>query len=83
VEAQQCVKLSRTNRSIGLNASLASKFLSMPSDGIRKSDQITKLARADHDDPATTLSFAGLVAQVRSAYTRSHPELGRETLQRQ
>jgi hypothetical protein len=28
------------------------------------------------------LSFAGLVAQVRSAYTRSHPELGRETLQR-
>ena len=30
----------------------------------------------------SSLFFAGLVAQVRSAYTRSHPELGRETLQR-
>ncbi len=30
----------------------------------------------------SVLSLAGLVAQVRSAYTRSHPELGRETLQR-
>jgi hypothetical protein len=33
--------------------------------------------------PRANLPSAGLVAQVRSAYTRSHPELGRETLQRQ
>ena len=100
VEAQQCVKLSRTNRSIGLNAIQSHLLLSMPSEGIRleapksfkirKRDQFNQFKTTSaekklnkikpSDEP---LSSVGLVAQVRSAYTRSHPELGRETLQRQ
>ena len=45
----------------------------MPSDGIRPAIR----------SPYPVLPSAGLVAQVRSAYTRSHPELGRETRLRQ
>ena len=64
----------------------------MPSEGIRRSRNLNASNRSPQSSKRDIscktkpqnkpLSSAGLVAQVRSAYTRSHPELGRETLQR-
>jgi hypothetical protein len=43
----------------------------------------SKVQSSSYPKTHKLLSLAGLVAQVRSANTRSHPELGREMLQRQ
>ena len=74
VDAQQCVKLTGTNRSIGL--------ILLP---IARSDKRT--AQASGSAQPTT-SFTHLIlgrpgGHCEGQYTRSHPELGRENPQRQ
>ena len=84
VEAQQCVELTGTNRSTGL-------ILGMP----RHPQHVSNLkAQTDPDPPGATtrrskidlIKASTCIAMTwwswRRVNTRSHPELGRENLQR-
>ena len=70
VEAQQCVQLTGTNSSIGLIALI---------------NQCPSIMDNRHEHRHSFASFRPLPAwwPLRSDKTRSHPELGRQTLQRQ
>ena len=93
VEAQQCVKLTGTNRSFGL-------IQNLPSHAVIRSSRATptkprrqtphSFARDQRTENRSKLLISVLCPPFRrpgghgeGPYTRSHPELGRENPQRQ
>jgi hypothetical protein len=82
VEAQQCVQLTGTNRSIGLNALISRCPYIPPAQTVRRTGPSIKA----HGGITSWGQFASLRPSpawwlLRSDKTRSHPELGRQTLQ--
>ena len=71
VEAQQCVKLTGTNRSTGL-------IQGMP----RHPQHVSNLSRSNDRKTKASTCTAMTWWSWRRVNTRSHPELGRENLQR-